>query len=150
VKNIIRVGTAAAVSKKLKLRDIVLGMSACTDSNYFSQYGVDAYFAPTASYGLLSKADKECERRGINAAIGTLYSSDVFYDEAKRSQKLADMGILAVEMETAALYLNAARSGKNALSVCTISDCVFDDSSCDSLERERSFTLMAEIALSIA
>ncbi len=124
VENIIRVGTAGMISQKLKVRDIVLGMSAYTNSNFGQQYGFRGNVAPCCSYALLSAAMEAAKKLGVTPVPGALYSSDIFYDESQPSpgQVLQGLGVLAVEMEAAALYLNAARLGKNALTICTISD----------------------------
>lgn len=124
VENIIRIGTAGAMSQELKIRDIVLGMGACTDSDYAKQFQLPGTFAPIASYELLEKAVNALKAKGnVNYKVGNLYSSDVFYNDNARTTELwQKMGVLAVEMEAAALYMNAARCGKNALAICTVSD----------------------------
>lgn len=147
VENIIRVGTAGAISNKLKLRDIVLGMSACTNSNYANQYNLPGIIAPTANFELLKKAEISAKEMGLNVAVGSILSSDCFYDDTNNLSKWAKMNVLAVEMESAALYLNAARAGKNALCICTISDCPLTGESTTSDEREKSFMDMVKIAL---
>lgn len=151
VKNIIRVGSAGAIHPELKIRDIVLGMGACTNSNYAAQYRLPGTFAPTASFNLLQKAVAEADKAGVRYMVGNLYSSDTFYDDALSLSDWQKMGVLAVEMESAALYCNAARSGKNALCICTISDCPFNPGQdCTAEERQNTFTKMMEIALNIA
>lgn len=150
VKNIIRVGSAGAINQDLKLRDIVIGMSACTNSNYMNQYDVPGVVAPTASYELLSKAVKASEDLGVKPVVGSLYSSDTFYDDSLSLGKWQKLGVLAVEMESAALYMEAARAGKNALCICTISDNPFTGEGCSAEERQTTFTKMMEIALEIA
>lgn len=151
VKNIIRVGSAGAIHPELKLRDIVLGMGSCTDSNYVSQYGLPGTFAPIASYDLLNRAIQTLENENMHYMVGNLLSSDRFYDDSESLSKWRKMGVLAVEMESAALYCNAARSGKNALCICTISDCPFEPGKdCTADERQNSFTAMMRIALEIA
>ncbi|MEG2813369.1 MAG: purine-nucleoside phosphorylase [Oscillospiraceae bacterium] len=150
VKNIIRVGSAGAISDKLKLRDIVLGMGACTNSNYASQFGLPGTFAPVASFELLQKAVEASKKIDVNAVVGNVFSSDTFYDDANSLAAWKKMDVLAVEMEAAGLYYNAARSGKNALCICTISDCPFTGASCSAQERQESFVQMMEIALEIA
>lgn len=151
VNNIIRVGSAGAIHPDLKLRDIVLGMGSCTDSNYVSQYGLPGTFAPIASYKLLDKARRMLENEKLHYMIGNLLSSDRFYDDSESLSKWRKMGVLAVEMESAALYCNAARFGKNALCICTISDCPFEPGEvCTADERQNSFTAMMKIALEIA
>ncbi len=151
VENIIRVGSAGMLSRKLKLRDIVLGMSAYTNSSYGEQFGVQGHLAPSCSWELLKAAMDAGEKLGVTCIPGALYSTDTFYDARPNQAKaLADLGVLAVEMEAAALYLNAARAGKNALSICTISDDVFSSASTTAEERQSTFTKMMEIALEIA
>ena len=150
IKNIIRVGSAGAISKDLKVRDIVIGLGACTNSNYGAQFQLPGLFAPIASYELVSKAVEASKKLGVKPFVGNLYSSDSFYDDSASLGIWQKMGVLAVEMEAAALYMNAARAGKNALCICTISDCPFTGEECSAKERETSFTKMMEIALEIA
>ncbi len=150
VKNIIRIGSAGMLSPKLKVRDIVAGMSAYTDSNFFHQFGFDGTVAPCCSFDLLRKAVETGEKLGQPVVPGALYSSDVFYDASGSNAKLAKLGVLAVEMESAALYMNAASAGKNALCLCTISDNPFTGEGLTAEERQTSFTKMMEIALEIA
>ncbi len=150
VTNIIRIGTAGMVQPTLKLRDVVAGMSAYTNSAYGRQYGFDGMVCPCCSYTLLSKAIDAGKALGVNVVPGPLYSSDCFYDESAPLGKLRDLGVLAVEMEAAALYMNAAKAGKNALALCTISDNPFTGEGLSSKDRQVSFTQMMEIALDIA
>ncbi len=150
VENIIRIGSAGGIHPSLQLRDIVVGMGACTNSNYGAQFRLPGTFAPIASYGLLKAAVEEGQRRGARMMVGNLFSSDCFYDDAASLKDWVKMGVLAVEMEAAALYMNAARAGKNALCLCTISDLPFTGEECTALERQTTFTTMMEIALSIA
>lgn len=150
VKNIIRVGSAGAISQDLKLRDIVIGMGSCTDSNFARQFELPGNFAPIASFDLVTKAVKAAEEIGVKPVVGNLFSSDVFYDASSALGKWQEMGVLAVEMESAALYMEAARAGKNALCICTISDNPFTGEGCSSEERQNTFTKMMEIALEIA
>mgnify|MGYP001107640183 CR=1 FL=1 len=151
VENIIRIGTAGAMHKDLKVRDIVIGMGACTNSNFAAQYDLPGTYAPIASYELLQKAVEEVKNMGnINYKVGNLLSSDVFYDDSKGTMKWAKMGILAVEMEAAGLYMNAARAGKNALAICTISDSLVTGECTTAKERQSSFNNMVKIALEIA
>ena len=137
VENIIRIGTAGGMADAVKVRDVVMGLSAYTNSNFGRQFGFDGNVAPCCSFKLLEQA-------------GPLYSSDIFYDESGMSGKLKKLGVLAVEMESASLYLNAARAGKNALAICTISDHLGTGESLDAQARQTAFTQMMEIALSIA
>lgn len=150
VENIIRIGSAGAISDEVNLRDIVIGQSACTNSNYASQFNLPGTYAPIASYKLLKQAVDFAQDAGVNYKVGNLFSSDTFYDDAASLSDWRKMGVLAVEMESAALYMNAARAGKNALCICTISDCPFTGESCTAEERQNTFTDMMEIALKIA
>ena len=150
VENIIRVGTAGVIRPDLKVRDIVIGQGACTNSSYSRQFDLPGDFAPIASFELLQKAVKSAEDMGIKPVVGNLYSSDTFYDDSMGLSKWQKMGVLAVEMEAAALYMNAARAGKNALAICTISDNPFTGEATTSEERQLNFTKMMEIALELA
>ena len=150
VENIIRIGSAGMLSQKLKVRDIVAGMSAYTNSNFGAQFGFNGTLAPCCSWELLKAAMEAGERLGQVPVPGALYSSDTFYDESKPLGALQNLGVLAVEMEAAALYLNAARAGKNALALCTISDNPFTGEELDAEARQNTFTKMMEIALEIA
>ena len=150
VENIIRVGTAGVIRPDLKVRDIVIGQGACTNSSYSRQFDLPGDFAPICSFELLQKAVKAAEGMGITPIVGNLYSSDTFYDDSMGLSKWQKMGVLAVEMEAAALYMNAARAGKNALAICTISDNPFTGEATTSEERQLNFTKMMEIALEIA
>ncbi len=150
VNNIIRVGTAGVIRPDLKVRDIVIGQGACTNSAYATQFGLPGSFAPICSFSLLQKAVAAAEKIGITPVVGNLYSSDTFYDDSQSLSKWQKMGVLAVEMEAAALYMNAARAGKNALAICTISDNPFTGEATTSEERQKNFTKMMEIALEIA
>ena len=152
VDNIIRIGTAGAMHADLKIRDVVLGMGACTDSRFAAQYQLPGTFAPIASFELLSKAVAAVEAMGnVDYKVGNLLSSDVFYsDNAQATAAWQKMGVLAVEMEAAALYMNAARCGKNALAICTISDSLVTGEVTTSEERQSSFSDMVKIALEIA
>ena len=151
VETIIRVGSAGAISPKLHLRDVVIAIGACTNSSYAKQFNLPGTFAPTADYETLTKAVNAAEKLGVNAHTGNVFSSDTFYDDAQSLSRWQKMGVLAVEMEAAALYMNAARSGKKALCICTISDCPLSGGEeCTALEREQTFNKMIEIALEAA
>ena len=151
VDHIIRIGTAGAIRADLKLRDVVAGMGACTNSSFAKQYQLPGDYAPIASYRMLQTAVDTAKQQGIDLIVGNLYSSDTFYDEREDSLlRWQKMGVLAVEMEAAALYMNAAVSGKEALAICTISDCPLTGESSTSEERQSSFTQMMEIALQTA
>lgn len=152
VDNIIRVGSAGGISPKLKIRDVVIGAGACTNSNFANQYGLPGTFAPIASFTLLERAVRAAREKGSEPFAGNLLSSDTFYEDIPSFELWQKMGVLAVEMESAALYMNAARAGKNALCICTISDLPMSSvpQECSPEERERSFTEMIEIALETA
>ena len=151
VETIIRVGSAGAISPAIHLRDVVFGMGACTNSAYAKQYNLPGDFAPIADYETLQNAVKAAEKLGVKPFIGNIYSSDTFYDDANSLAEWQKMGVLAIEMECAALYMNAARAGKKALTICTISDCPLSGGEeCTALEREQTFNKMIEIALEAA
>ncbi|WP_042275089.1 purine-nucleoside phosphorylase [[Clostridium] dakarense] len=152
VKNLIRIGSAGALNSDLKIQDIVIGSGACTDSNYASQYNLPGTFAPVASFELTRKAYDIAKEKGIDAKVGNILSSDVFYsDGGLDSLKVwSKMNVLAVEMEAAALYMNAARAGVNALCMLTISDLPFEGVATTTMERQTAFTKMMEIALELA
>ncbi len=151
VENIIRIGSAGGLNEKVKLRDIVFGMGACTDSNFAAQYRLPGSFAPIASWELLLAAAEAARKTGAAYHVGSLLSSDHFYnDDPEAALCWAKMGVLAVEMESAALYMNAARAGKNALAICTISDHLITGEAVGADERRTAFTQMMEIALQIA
>ena len=150
VSSIIRIGSAGMIDQSLKLRDIVVGMSCYTNSSFGTQFGFNGQLAPCADYGLLRAAVDEGERVGTNMRVGAIFSSDTFYDESNPSGVLEKLHVLAVEMEGAALYLNAARAGKKALVLCTISDNPVTGEGLSAEERQTSFHQMMEIALEIA
>lgn len=150
VKNIIRIGSAGAICPTLALKDVVIAMGACTNSDYARQYLLPGSFAPIASYELLYKAAAAAQAMGLPYKIGNILSSDTFYDDSNSLIAWQKMGVLAVEMEAAALYMNAARSGKNALCICTVSDCPFTGEATSAQERQTSFTDMIKLALEIA
>ena len=151
VDTVIRVGSAGAISPELHLRDVVIGLGACTNSNYASQYNLPGTFAPIADFNTVNKAVDAAKKLGVKPFVGNILSSDTFYDDANSLAVWQKMGVLAIEMEAAALYMNAARSGKKALCICTISDCpLAGGEECTALERERTFDKMIEIALEAA
>ncbi len=150
VENIIRIGTAGAVSSDVKLREIVLAMSAATNSNFAAQYGLPGTPAPTADFSLLYRAFQMSQELRQRVSVGQIYSTDVFYDDSNKLAEWRKAGVLAVEMECAALYFNAARLGKKALAICTISDCPLTGESCSSDERENGFDEMIRLALETA
>lgn len=150
VERIIRIGSAGAIDPALHIGDVVIGMGACTNSNYGSQYHLPGTFAPIASYELVKGAQEAAAALGVPYKVGNLFSSDTFYDDREGSMlPWQKMGVLAVEMESAALYLNAARAGKEALCICTISDCPFTGEATTSEERQNKFTQMMEVALQL-
>lgn len=149
VKTIIRVGSAGAYQKDLKLGDLILAMGACTDSNYASQYELPGTFAPIADYELLSKAVKACEEFGYDYKVGNVMSTDIFYRDIPRIDKWIKMGVLGVEMEASALYLNAARSGNRALVINTVSDHLITGEVTTSEQRRSTFTRMMDVALTL-
>ena len=150
VDNIIRVGSAGLVDRELKIRSVVAAMSAYSNSAYGDQFGFRGVMAPCCSYDLLEKAVAEGRRLGVGMKVGAVYSSDTFYDDRPQLEVLQKMHVLCLEMETYALYLNAARAGKNALSLLTISDNPFTGECCTPQEVRETFTQMMEIALSLA
>ena len=157
VENIIRVGSAGGLTEKVHIRDIVLGMGACTNSNYAAQYHLPGAFAPIASFRLLKICAELAEKAGLKYHVGNLLSSDPFYndeeglpDALRSTPAWSKMGVLAVEMESAALYMNAARAGKNALAVCTVSDHLITGESTTAEERQKTFTDMMTLALDTA
>lgn len=150
VENIIRVGTAGAVADNVELRDVIISMSASTNSNYAAQYRLPGTYAPTASWTLLSAAVRAAEAKGSRFHVGNVLSSDTFYDDANSLADWQKMGVLGIEMETAALYMNAARAKKNALGIFTVSDCPLRGLSTSAEERQTSFRDMMEIALETA
>lgn len=150
VDNIIRVGSAGALSDQLQLRDIVIAMGACTDSNFAIQYRLPGTFAPTCSYKLLSTAVNTADEMGVSVKVGNVYSTVAFYDAADSCLEWTKMGVLAVEMETAALYCNAAYAGKQALTLCTISDSMVTGAGLSPEERQFTFENMIKVALNVA
>lgn len=151
VKNIIRIGSAGAMQENIKVRDIVIGMGTCTNSSFSDQYSLPGKFAPICDFKLLESAVKGAREMGLNFHVGNILSSDTFYnDDAEGSARWAKMGVMAVEMEAAALYMNAARCGKSALAICTISDSFVTGESLDAEARQNSFTDMMTLALGIA
>lgn len=151
VDNIIRIGSAGGISDEVKVRDIVFAMAASTNSNYAAQYKLPGTIAPTADFGLLEKAAEVARAKNIPFVAGNILSSDTFYTEdAKDNDAWKKMGVLAVEMEAAALYLNAARAGKKALCILTISDHLYTGESLSAEERQNTFRDMMEIALTLA
>lgn len=149
VETIIRVGSAGAIQKDLHIGDLVIGQGACTDSNYGSQYELPGTFAPIADFSLVRGAADACERMGYRYRVGNLFSSDIFYSDNAHNDKWTSMGVLAIEMEAAALYMNAARAGKKALTICTISDHLITGEATTAEERQTTFTHMMDVAFSL-
>lgn len=157
VENIIRVGTAGGMNESIKVRDIVIGMGACTNSNFAHQYSLPGTFAPIASYKLLENAVNVAKEMGLSYHVGNLLSSDTFYSDLSEMPKgftqndlWVKMGVMAVEMEAAGLYMTAARLGKNALAICTVSDHIITGEATSAQERQTSFTDMMTLALETA
>ncbi|EFF63908.1 purine-nucleoside phosphorylase [Turicibacter sanguinis] len=151
VKNLIRIGSCGSLQEDVKIRDVIIGMGACTNSNYASQYNLPGTYAPIASYQLLSKAVKVAAEKEIDVKVGNILSSDIFYDaDADSWKKWAKMGVMGVEMEAAALYMNAAYAGVNALCILTVSDSLVTHEVTTAEERQNTFTKMMEIALELA
>ena len=149
VKTIIRVGSAGSIQHDLHGGDLVIAMGTCTNSNYASQYELPGSFAPIADFTLVRKAVEACERLGYRYKVGNVLSSDVFYHENAHNDKWINMGVLAVEMEIAGLYMNAARSGNRALGICTISDHILTGEETTAEERQTTFTHMMDVAFSL-
>ena len=151
VDQIIRIGSAGALQDHMKLMDVVIGMGACTDSNYAYQYGLPGTFAPIADYELMNKAIEPAKRQGTNVVVGNVVSSDVFYNaDPTVNDRWRSMGVLAVEMEAAALYMNAAKAKKKALCMLTISDHIYTGEALCAEDRQLGFGKMMEIALELA
>ena len=149
VKTIIRVGSAGAIHNDLRIGDLVIAEGACTNSNYALQYEMPGTYAPIANFELLRKAAEACDRMGYNYKVGNVLSSDVFYSDNPHNDKWMALGVLAVEMEIAALYMNAARSGNRALGICTISDHILTGEATTAEERQNTFTRMMDVAFSL-
>lgn len=151
VENIIRVGSCGSFDKDLHVRDIIIALGACTNGNYAMQYNLPGTFCPIADFSLARRAAQYCEQAGIKYKAGNIFSSDMFYDDMNSGMQWAKMGVLGVEMESAALYCNAARAGKKALCICTVSDSfIYPEENTTAEERQQSFTAMMKIALEIA
>ena len=151
VDQIIRIGSAGALQDDLDVMDIVIGMGACTNSDYVSQYNIPGHYAPIADYELMNRAIEVAKEQGTKVTVGNVLSSDIFYNADKTvNQRWKDMGVLCVEMEAAALYMNAVHAKKKALCILTISDHIFKDVALSSDERQVGFGKMMEIALELA
>lgn len=151
VENIIRVGSAGSLNMDVNVRDVVLGMGACTNSAYSKQFDLPGDFSAIADYKLLQTAVEVSKEMGVRWHVGNIVSSDTFYsDDMTANDKWSKLGVMAVEMEAAALYMNAARARKRALAICTISDHIYKNEATTAEERQTSFTQMMEIALETA
>ena len=151
VENILRIGSAGAINMNVKVRDIILAIGACTNSAFGEQFSLPGTFAPVASYDILKTADKKAEEMGLDVIVGNVLSSDTFYcDDASRDKDWQKMGVLAVEMEAAALYMNAARFGKKALAVLTVSDHILTGEALNAEDRQNSFHDMLKLSLETA
>ena len=150
VDNIIRIGSIGAIAYNVNLRDVIIAMGASTNSNYAAQFNLPGTYAPIASYDLLSRAVEAAKNKGCTFHVGNILSSDNFYDDSNSTADWQKMNVLGVEMEAAALYMNAARAGKNALCIATVSDCPLRGLSLSAEDRQLTFTDMMEIALEAA
>ncbi len=150
-KNLIRIGSCGAMQENLKLYDVIIGMGASTNSNYARQFKFPGTYSATASYDLMKKAIDVAESKNIPVTVGNILSNDVFYSaDPDELKPWMDMGVLAVEMEAAALYMNAAKGGANALCILTVSDHIITHEETTPEERQTAFTKMMEIALELA
>ena len=149
VKQIIRVGSAGSIKEDLHVGDLVIAMGACTNSNYAAQYELPGTFAPIADFGMLRRAAETCDRLGYRYQVGNVLTSDTFYTENPHNEKWINMGVLAVEMEIAILYMNATRSGNKALAICTVSDHIITGEATTAEERQLTFTKMMDVAFSV-
>ena len=149
VKTIIRVGSAGSLHEDLHLGDLIIAMGACTNSSYGKQFEVPGIYAPIADFDLLRAAADSCDRMGYRYRVGNVLSSDTFYNENAHNDKWMQLGVMAVEMEVAALYMNAARSGNRALGIMTISDHIITGEATTAEQRQTTFTKMMEVALSL-
>ena len=157
VENIMRIGSTGALQDHIKLRDIVIGQGACTDSNWASQYHLAGMCAPIADFQMLETCVETAKEMGVAYHVGNILSSDRFYGDDgdmpegwNANHGWQKMGVLAVEMEAAALYMNAARCGKRALAICTVSDHILHHEATTAEERQNGFTNMMKLALETA
>ena len=157
VENIIRVGSAGSYKENVKVRDIVIAQGACFDSNFDKQFNLPGSFAPIADYSLLEKSVSTAKEMSLNYHVGNILSTDAFYGDSENTPEYekpvniwGKMGVMAVEMEAAALYMNAARADKKAVCICTISDSLVTGESLSADERQNSFTEMIKLALETA
>ena len=151
VENILRIGTTGSISESLKIRDVVLGQAACTTSSWASQYGLNGTYAPIADFSLLRKAVEIAEKKDLSVKVGNLLSADVYYDDDPHAlDPWKKMGVLSVEMEAAGLYMNAARTGKRALAICTVSNSILTGEETTAAERQAGLNDMILLALDLA
>ncbi len=150
VQTIIRVGSAGSIQEDLHVGDLVIATGACTNSNYAAQYELPGTYAPIADFALARRAVEACERMGYRHRVGNVLSSDTFYTENPHNERWQRMGVLAVEMEIAMLYMNAARSGRKALGICTVSDHILTGEATTAEQRQNTFTKMMDVAFAIA
>lgn len=150
VQTIIRVGSAGSIQEDLHVGDLVIATGACTNSNYAAQYELLGTYAPIADFALARRAVEACERMGYRHRVGNVLSSDTFYTENPHNERWQRMGVLAVEMEIAMLYMNAARSGRKALGICTVSDHILTGEATTAEQRQNTFTKMMDVAFAIA
>lgn len=149
VNTIIRVGSAGSINKDLHVGDLVVAQGACTNSNYGDQYELPGTFAPIADFDLTRRAVEACEKFGYRYKVGNVMSSDTFYTENAHNEKWINMGVLVIEMEAAALYMNAARAGKRALTLLTVSDHLLTGEATTAEERQTTFTHMMDVAFTL-
>lgn len=149
VETIIRVGSCGSRQMDVRIGELVLAMGSCTDSHYADQYNLSGTFAPIADFGLLRAAADACDRLGYKYHVGNTFATDSFYCEDSRKTNWTKMGVLADEMEAAALYMNAARAGKKALVICTVSDHILTGETTTSEQRQNTFTRMMDVAFSL-
>lgn len=149
VNTIIRVGSAGAIQESLKVGDLVIATGACTNSNYAMQYELPGTFAPIADFTLARRAVEACERMGYCHQVGNVMSSDTFYTANPHNDRWQRMGVLAIEMEIAMLYMNAAQAKRRALGICTISDHILTGEATTAEERQTTFTKMMDVAFAI-
>ncbi len=149
VETIIRVGSCGARQMYVNIGDIVIAQGSCTDSNYAAQYDLPGHYAPIADFSLVRAAADACERFGYKYHVGNVFSADIFYSEDPRKANWTKMGVLADEMEAPALYMNAARAGKKALTICTVSDHILTGEATTAEQRQNTFTQMMDVAFAI-
>ncbi len=149
VETIIRVGSCGARQRNIRLGDIIIAMGCCTDSNYAMQYNLPGFYAPIADFDLCRRAVEYCEKTNLNYHVGNVFATDVFYSEDERKGNWTKMGVLADEMEAPALYMNAARAGKKALVICTVSDHILTGEATTAEQRQNTFIQMMDVAFSL-